>query len=211
MSASKLSEVRAGDAEQDDVALVNALKEGDRRAFRLLFDRYHRRVYAVALGVVRDPVEATDIAQDAFVKVHKNIDRFEGNSAFYTWLYRITMNLSIDRLRRKKVTLLSLDEHRTEAPEGAHPAPLNAALRGELGTQLNKALDGLPEHHRSVFVLREVEGLSYEDIAETLEIPKGTVMSRLFHARRKMQTALEPYLAAKVSTPAPQMSAEGGL
>src|SRR3954468_13631026 len=101
----------------DDRDLVEAARAGDRDAFRLLFERYHRRAYALALGVVRHPDDALDVVQDAFIKAHKYLDKFEGNSSFYTWLYRIVMNLAIDHLRKhKRVKPVELDEERMEAP-----------------------------------------------------------------------------------------------
>ncbi len=186
----------------DEALLIERAQGGDRAAFRLLYERYHRRAYAVALGVVRDPSDATDVVQDAFVKVYRHLGRFEGQAAFFTWLYRIVMNLSIDRLRRRKVHNVEFDERFAYADETsvlsagstALGAPVGEALRRELGQAIDAALDRLPEHHRAVLILREIEDLDYETIAQVLEIPKGTVMSRLFHARRKLQQALGPYL-----------------
>ncbi len=186
----------------DEALLIERAQRGDRVAFRALYERYHRRAYAVALGVVRDPADATDVVQDAFVKVYRHLDRFEGQAAFFTWLYRIVMNLSIDRLRRRKVHNVEFDEglaYADEAPvlsagSATLGAPVAEALRRELGQAIDAALERLPEHHRAVLILREIEDLDYEAIAQVLEIPKGTVMSRLFHARRKLQQALGPYL-----------------
>ncbi len=203
--ASKLQETARTSRRELDHALVERIKNGDRAAFRELFDRYHRRALAVARGVVKNEQDALDVIQDAFVKVHKNIDKFEGTSSFYTWLYRIVMNLSIDHIRKtKRRKHVDFDEQvkRDEATSSSLGTPSQsldanpgrAALNRELGGAIQSALDELPEHHRAVIVLREVEGLSYEEIAKVLDVPKGTIMSRLFHARRKMQTALEPYL-----------------
>src|SRR5207302_6410814 len=119
----------------DDRDLVEASKRGDRDAFRTLFERYHRRAYALALGVVRNPDDALDVVQDAFIKAHKHLDKFEGSASFYTWLYRIVMNLAIDHLRKhRKVQPVELDENRLEA-EGDEPL-LPRILGGNPGQAL---------------------------------------------------------------------------
>jgi RNA polymerase sigma-70 factor (ECF subfamily) len=208
-SASKSEEPEDGSPSTGDHDLVQRVQAGDSAAFRALFDKYHSRAFAVAMGVVKNQDDALDAVQEAFVKVHKNIDKFQGSSSFYTWLYRIVMNVSIDHVR-KKSRRKSLDFDERTLHEGIEVAgdgalmpniadanPGRAALRRELGTAIQAALAELPEHHRAVIVLREIEGMSYEEMAEALEVPKGTIMSRLFHARKKMQTALAPYLAGE--------------
>jgi RNA polymerase sigma-70 factor (ECF subfamily) len=198
---------RADSAPDEDLELVRRTQAGDRAAFRALFDKYNRRVFAIALGVVKVPQEAADVVQEVFVRVHKHIENFRGESSFHTWLHRITMNLSIDHHRKRKRAPrqvdyddgIGRDGDTTEAPLGAVPVffgadPGRNASSKELRTKLEGALSTLPEIHQQVLLLREVEGLSYEEIAETMQIPKGTVMSRLFHARRKMQTALAEYV-----------------
>lgn len=189
-----------------DAKLVAAARGGDQRAFRELFDLYHRRALALAQGVVKDPEEARDVVQEAFVRVHKHLDAFEGSASFYTWLYRIVMNLSIDHARRSKKSretdyddqahrdASSLDADLGTAARLEAQNPRRALLRRELVDKIEAALAELPEYHRAVIVLREVDGLSYEELAQVLEVPKGTIMSRLFHARRKMQESLEGYL-----------------
>ena len=193
-------------AEHADMVLVRRIQEGDESAFRHLFDRYARRAYAIAYGVVKNKSEASDIVQDAFVRVHRHIGTFEGGSSFYTWLYRIVMNLAIDVTRRagrgKSVdyddgiarTAEDVEGDGSMLPVFGDANPSRTAERRELNHKLQEALDSLPEYHREVILLREVEGLSYEDIAKVLRVPKGTIMSRLFHARRKMQEALAGYL-----------------
>ncbi len=182
----------------DDHELVLAARKGDRDAFRTLFERYHRRAYALALGVVRNPDDALDVVQDAFIKAHKYLDKFEGNSSFYTWLYRIVMNLAIDHLRKhRRVKPVELDESKVE--DGADDAliprlfggsPGRALLDKEIRARIDQALGELSENHRSVLVMRELEGLSYEDMAQAMSCSKGTIMSRLFHARKNMQRRL---------------------
>ena len=198
----------ASDAHQEvehsdgDRMLVARVQKGDVAAYRELFDRYHRRAFAVALGVVKNRHDAQDVVQEAFIKVHRHIGTFQGNSSFYTWLYRIVMNLSIDHLRRGRPNTDFDDAraHNDAAGDGSmlprilDGNPAKTAVRKELTAQLTKALDALPEYHRAVILLREVEGLSYEEMAKMLKVPKGTIMSRLFHARKKMQETLQVYL-----------------
>jgi RNA polymerase sigma-70 factor (ECF subfamily) len=189
--------------EADDLSLVSQAKAGDAAAFRTLVVRYQRKVYAVALGVVKDPDLAWDVAQEAFVRVHRHLGEFEGKSAFSTWLFRIATHLAIDSVRRErrsqKDELDDVDEGSlAEGGEGILATalgndPRENVLRRELAGKIQDALATLPEKHRTILVLREVEGLSYEELAERLEIHKGTVMSRLFHARKKMQAALRRY------------------
>ena len=209
-----------------------AAQRGDRDAFRTLFERYHRRAYALAFGVLRHPDDALDVVQDAFIKAHKYLDRFEGNSSFYTWLYRIVMNLALDHLRKhRRVKPVELDETRIDN-DGDDPLlprilggnPGRALFDKQLRARIDQALDQLSENHRSVLVMRELEGMSYEDMAQAMGCSKGTIMSRLFHARRNMQRRLldlidnpsaelvedllgkrdvEPAAAAKVEADAP--------
>jgi RNA polymerase sigma-70 factor, ECF subfamily len=182
----------------DDHDLVIAAREGDRDAFRTLFERYHRRAYALALGVLRHQDDALDVVQDAFIKAHKYLDKFEGNSSFYTWLYRIVMNLAIDHLRKhRRVKPVELDDSRVEEatddallPRILGGNPGRALLDKEIRKRIDQALDELSENHRSVLVMRELEGLSYEEMAAAMSCSKGTIMSRLFHARRNMQRRL---------------------
>jgi RNA polymerase sigma-70 factor (ECF subfamily) len=206
----------------DDLTLVRRARAGDQRAFGLLVERYQKKVYAVALGMVKDAEEAMDVSQEAFVKVHRYLDRFKGDSSFYTWLYRITTNTCIDVLRRRAVISQESVEYDdsvqldlAEANLGAlgsqvDASPARSALRRELGEKLEEALAQLPEKHRAILLLRELEGMSYEDLARTLDIPKGTVMSRLFHARAKVQRLLADYLGDEASPATPPASKKGG-
>ena len=186
----------------DDRALVKAAQTGDEQAFRKLVERYHRRVVQLALGMTKDPDEAMDIAQETFVKVHRYLPSFKGDSSFYTWTYRIAMNLCLDAQRRRgrveRVDLEESAEAEIEAamdpPSAALAGPQRQALNAELRDKIEEALAGLSENHRAILILREVEGLSYEELAKVLAIRKGTVMSRLFHARLKMQNKLREYL-----------------
>lgn len=189
---------------EEDAKLVEQCQAGDRKAFRILVERYQRKVYTIAFGVVRNHDDAMDVTQDAFVKVHRYLPNFKGDSSFYTWLYRIVVNLCIDRKRRaSRAAEVDYDDglqHGAEIANGPTLAsthidsPQKALARKELRQHMAQALDKLSESHRDILVLREVEGMSYEDIAESLGVAKGTVMSRLFHARKNFQKALSRYL-----------------
>jgi RNA polymerase sigma-70 factor, ECF subfamily len=190
----------------DDLTLVQRVRSGDQRAFKQLVERYQRKVYAVAYGMLKDKEEARDVAQEAFVKVYKYLDHFKGDASFYTWLYRITANICIDQMRKKGTSrgdAVEFDEtiatDTAEANIGALGSklgtnPQKAMLRKELAEKIEAALQEVPEKHREILLMREVEGMSYEDLAKVLGIPKGTVMSRLFHARLKVQKILNEYL-----------------
>ncbi|MCS6797434.1 MAG: sigma-70 family RNA polymerase sigma factor [Myxococcota bacterium] len=199
------------DGPDADRLLVDAARRGDERAFRALFERHYRRVFTVACGVLRNRHDAEDVVQEAFVRIHRHLDAFEGRSSFYTWLYRTVMNLAIDHLRRTRRTReLDYDDglgvHLADAEGAVVPLapipeadPLRTVERRRLREAIDEALDELPPYHRAVIVLRELEGMSYEQIAEVLSIPKGTVMSRLFHARRKMQQRLRAYVEVELT------------
>jgi len=186
----------------DDRTLVKAAQTGDAQAFRALVQRYQRRVVQLALAMTKDADEAMDIAQETFVRVHRYLPSFKGDSSFFTWTYRIAMNLCLDAQRRKgrleRVDVEQGDEAELEAamdpPSAALAGPQRQALNAELRDRIAEALASLSENHRAILLLREVEGLSYEDLAKVLGIRKGTVMSRLFHARLKMQSKLREYL-----------------
>ena len=190
----------------DDLTLVQRVRTGDQRAYKTLVERYQRKVFSVALGMLKDREEARDVAQEAFVKVYRYLDHFKGDASFYTWLYRITVNICIDVLRRRgalKGEQVEFDEQQqmdvSEANLGALGTrlgtnPQKSMLRKELAEKIQAALAEVPEKHRAILLLRELEGMSYEDLSRTLDIPKGTVMSRLFHARLKVQKVLNEYL-----------------
>ena len=209
--ASKAQDGPGSEVDLDDKTLVARVQEGDERAFRTLFDRYHRRAYAVAYGVVKNKQDAMDIVQDGFVKVHRHIGKFQGSSSFYTWLYRIIMNLAIDHVRRRKNAKgVEYDDRvgreadeiagdGTLLPRILDANPGKTVIRRELLAKIQEALEELPEYHRAVIVLREIEGLSYEEMSQVLGVPKGTIMSRLFHARKKMQATLSEYMQGELS------------
>lgn len=184
----------------DDKAMIRAVKAGDATAYRGLVEKYQTRVYHVVYGVVRNREDAKDLTQDVFVKAYRKLDGFREDSRFYTWLYRIAMNLAIDFTRRRARSPVSglEDEVATRDADGGiadtHTAdgPRRQLERKQLHTAIMDAVEALPDNQKQVILLREVEGLSYKEIAEVLEIAEGTVMSRLFYARKKLQSVLAP-------------------
>ena len=198
-------QARQAEAEQDR-ELIEQARRGDRTAFRQLVQRHQRRAFAIALGLVRDENDAREVVQEAFLRVYRNLDSFQGGSSFFTWLYRIVSNLSIDLMRKPSRRLAELDETRqleneADVPllsriEGADPA--DVVRRGELSRRIDAALAALPPYHRGVILMREVQGMSYEEISQAMGVSKGTIMSRLFHARRKLQRALADCYAEQI-------------
>ena len=181
-----------------DAVFVRRAARGDREAFDVLVQRYHKRVYAVAYGMVHSPDQALDVTQEAFVKAFQSIRSFGGRSNFYTWLYRIVINSAIDYLRReRRQGATSYDDHLyvseealQRGPQAALASPEASARRSEVRDAISRAISRLPEDQRAAILLREVEGLSYKEIAEVMRCSKGTVMSRLHYARRKLRSML---------------------
>jgi RNA polymerase sigma-70 factor, ECF subfamily len=187
--------------EADDHELVAACQAGNRRAFHTLVQRYERKVYAVAYGFLRNPEDALDVVQEAFIKVYRYLPNFEGQSSFYTWLYRIVANLCIDHIRRlgRRRDVEFDDRLRHDKPDEVAMEtdalstlgdPSEAVRNAEILTAVEESLTHLSEKHRAVIVMRELQGLSYADMAKAMNCSKGTIMSRLFHARRNMQKLL---------------------
>lgn len=183
-----------------DSEAVDRARRGDHEAFRLLVERYQARVFRLALRVLRDEEQARDAVQEGFLKAYRSLDRFEGRSRFYTWLYRLVLNLCLDMRRKDRSDReVEWDEERVHpagevgepALEEADGGPAGALERAEIRERVGAAIERLPEVQRETLILREVEGLSYQEIAEALGISKGTVMSRLHYARKKVQRILE--------------------
>lgn len=198
--AASNKEQRRVEAEEDRV-LIEAAQQGDRDAFRKLVEKHQRRVFAIALAIVRDENDARELVQEAFLRVYRGLDQFKGGSSFFTWLYRIVTNLAIDLMRRPGRRDAELRENRDSLDPGddafcplvSHvdgSDPFRTARRREIANRLQNALDALPPYHLGVILMREVEGMSYEEMAEAMGVSKGTIMSRLFHARQKLQRAL---------------------
>lgn len=194
--------------EETDSRLVAACKDGDTQAFELLVKRYQRKVYAVALGMLHNSEDAKDATQDAFVKAYRYIGNFRGTSSFYTWLYRIAVNLCIDRLRKSSRYIHVEYDDRLKRPDnvdhkgsGLKPStlgtnPSKSMMRRELKERIQLGLESLTDKHRAVIVMRELQGLSYAEMAKVMKCSKGTIMSRLFHARKKLQEFLADSLEA---------------
>lgn len=192
----------------EDLALVTAVKGGDKRAFKVLMQRYQRKVYAVAFGFLRNQEDALDVVQESFIKVHRYIGKFEGNSSFYTWLYRIVANQCIDQLRKsKRHRDVEFDDKLRHDNKGeshsdllphfaAFGDPADMLRRKEILAAVEASLEHLSDKHRAVIVMRELQGMSYEEMAQAMKCSKGTIMSRLFHARRNMQRLLTQRLGA---------------
>lgn len=183
-----------------DWELVQRAQGGDRDAFRELVERYQRRIAALALGMLRNQEDALDVVQETFTKAYQNLGRFKGDASFYTWVYRIAYNLCIDSQRRAtKQAEVPLEpempaEH-PPVPDGApQNQPFERASDAEIGRRMREAIRELTPDHRAVILLREVEGLSYAEISQVLDCPKGTVMSRLHYARRQLQARLRGLL-----------------
>jgi len=205
--ASNAGEDRAKEAEEDR-ALVLRAQAGEMEAFRRLVERHQRRAFALAFALVREENDARELVQEAFLRVFKSLPTFQSDSSFFTWLYRILTNLGIDLLRKPGRDVRQLEEEvggldgGVDVPlllgryEGADP--VEAIRRREIGQRLQTAFDELPSYHRAVIVLRELEGLSYEEMASVMSVSKGTIMSRLFHARKKLQRVLADCYAEQV-------------
>jgi RNA polymerase sigma-70 factor, ECF subfamily len=182
----------------DDKTLVENARRGDRGAFETLVKKYEAKVYHLAYGFVQDPATADDLAQDVFVKVYTHLPKFKFESEFGTWLYRIAVNHVKDHLRkiarRKEVALHELEDSRF-ASEDPGPEREAERLGEERRGAIHAALQTLPPKYNVILTLRDVRGLSYEEIADVLKISPGTVDSRLHRARRQLRKKMAPYLA----------------
>ncbi len=183
----------------DDLSLVEACRSGRTEAFGLLVQRYQDRLYPTIARVVGSAGDPEDILQDAFVRAFEKLDQFQGESSFYTWIHRIAVNLALSGHRRRRVRAAPPPANRREAPRGLHPAdesveadPAAPLERAERQRIVAAALDELSPEHRAVVVLKDFDGRSYEEIAETLGIPVGTVRSRLHRARCELRDRLRP-------------------
>jgi RNA polymerase sigma-70 factor, ECF subfamily len=180
----------------DDAALIAATLAGDSAAFGRLVGLYQDRLYNSLLRVTGSAEDAGDIVQDTFVQAYVKLDSFRGASAFYTWLYRIAFNLAMSHRRRERITV-SLDgmkENLGSQPLDGQPSPAAQIERNEQIEMVHAALAELSDEYRAILVLREIDGYRYEEIAEILELPIGTVRSRLFRARLQLRDQLAPRL-----------------
>ena len=197
-------------AEDEELQLVERAQAGDQEAFQELVERYQRKVYSICYGMLKNKSDSLDVSQEVFIKVFRYLDKFNHKSSFYTWLYRITVNKCIDFIRKRSRTTeveyddairrtgdVSGDENILPSKMGLHPDRVYG--RKELREKMLEALETLSDKHRTILILREVEGLTYEEMAEVLNISKGTVMSRLYHARRYFQDAIKEYLGDSIT------------
>jgi RNA polymerase sigma-70 factor (ECF subfamily) len=193
-----------GDREIDQELVLRA-QRGDKRAYELLVMKYQRKLGRLLSRWVRDPAEVEDVTQEAFIKAYRALPSFRGDSAFYTWLYRIAINTAknyLVALGRRAPTSTSFDNEEAEGFEDADQLRDSNTPESELeGKQIaavvNKAMDALPEDLRTAITLREIEGLSYDEIANVMNCPIGTVRSRIFRAREAIATELRPLLGTE--------------
>jgi RNA polymerase sigma-70 factor (ECF subfamily) len=180
----------------NEAQLISRCQQGDQDALKEIFNQYHKKVYRIAHGVVRQREEALDIVQEVFIKLFRSIHQFRGKSKFYTYLYRMTMNTSIDHTRKmKKVPPLSIDEEEGfQLSDDAERRPDRILDHKELEEKVKWAMDQLSPDQKAALIFREVEGLSYQEIAEATGSSIGTVMSRLHYGRKKVQELLKDYM-----------------
>ncbi len=188
--------------EQSDLALVERVQRGERSAFDVLVLRYQQKVLKLVLRYIRDPMEAEDVAQEAFIKAFRAIGSFRGDSAFYTWIYRIAINTAKNALVASKrrpvnfgIDVQDPEQGDLEARLTDGETPEQLALTEEIRETVNHAMADLPEELRTAIVLREIDGLSYEEIAASMDCPVGTVRSRIFRAREAIDRRLRPIFA----------------
>ena len=186
---------------QVDQLLVERVQKGDKQAFDLLIDKYQHRIVSLVSRYVSDHAEALDVAQEAFIKAYRAIDRFRGDSAFYTWLYRIAINTAKNWLVARKrrppaadIDAADAEQYGIDSRLKEQGTPENEYLRDEIKKTVFDTIAALPEDLRTAIMLREIEGMSYEEIATTMECPIGTVRSRIFRAREAIDEKLKPLM-----------------
>ena len=188
-----------------DAQLVARVQRGDKKAFELLMLKYQRKILRLLSRFVRDPSEVEDVAQEAFIKAYRALPQFRGESAFYTWLYRIAINTAKNHLVASGRRPSSPSEYENEDGETFDETdnlsdintPESMMATREIAETVNSAIDALPEELRTAIVLREIEGMSYEDIAQSMGCPIGTVRSRIFRAREAIAARLRPLLGTQ--------------
>jgi len=181
--------MKAAEALPGDPELVERMRASDPDALRMIVERYQDRIFALIWGIVRDRHEVEDVAQEVFLKVFTKIDAFDGRSRFYTWLYRVAANTAKDHLKKRsrRPSVALEDDARIET---GTPGPADSAERAEVRSRVRAAIGGLPVRYREVLALRELDGLSYNEIAAVLRVSIGTVESRLHRARARLKGVL---------------------
>ena len=184
-----------------DQQLIERIQRGDKNAFNLLVKKYQHKVVSLVSRYVNNPGDIPDVAQEAFIKAYRAIPDFRGESAFYTWLYRIAVNTAKNYIvaQGRRPPDMDVDSQDAETYDGAESLhevanPENLMLSDEIRAEVASALASLPEDLRTAITLREIEGLSYEEIAEVMECPVGTVRSRIFRAREAIDKRIQPLL-----------------
>jgi RNA polymerase sigma-70 factor (ECF subfamily) len=184
-----------------DAELIVRLQRGDEWAFQLLVRRFRKKLFSIAFGITLDAQESQDIVQEVFLQVYRSIDDFKGNASLSTWLHRITVNRCLNWKRRwarrfqwHHVSTGNMDDQPAKAPESDLPTPEARMANAQTRQQIDNALKMLSDKARAIFVLRELEGLSYEEIADATGTKIGTVRSRLFHARKRLKQILQPLM-----------------
>lgn len=187
-----------------DEELILRLQRGDEWAFQLMVRRFRKKIFSIAFGITLDPEESQDIMQEVFLQVYRTIGNFREEASLSTWLHRITVNRSLNWKRRwarrfkwLHVSTDRFDDVQAIEPESDLPSPEIGVVNAQTRQQIDNALKTLPDQARTVFVLRELEGFSYEEIADAIGIKLGTVRSRLFHARKRLKEILQPLVKEK--------------
>lgn len=189
-------------AREADLLLVERVQSGDREAFGLLVGKYQRKLLRLVMRLVRDPAEAEDVTQEAFIKAYRALPNFRGESAFYTWLYRIGVNTAKNWLvanGRRMPTVSEITDDDSEGIEDGvllrhDETPDRVLMSRQIGETVNAAMEALPEDLRTAITLREIDGMAYEEIAQVMDCPIGTVRSRIFRAREAIAVRLRPLL-----------------
>lgn len=185
-----------------DYELIQQVREGDKQAFDVLVQKYQFKILKLVNRYVNDPSEAMDVAQESFMKAYRALDKFRGESAFYTWLYRIAINtaknhvvLQSRRIIEADVEVVDMEQALTKANLKEYSAPEKILLDVEIETAVNEVIQHLPKELRTAITLREIDGMSYEEIAAVMSCPVGTVRSRIFRAREAIERRIRPLLS----------------